>query len=331
MVRIEQASEGQKAASYNGYTPKDLCGPFPYFGGKRAVADEIWVRFGDPRQLIEPLGGSCALLLRRPTKPRAETINDINVFITNFFRACKQDPEGVAFHADSQKNQLELHARQAWLLTTGAGLLERCWEDPDFYDAKVAGWWAWGQCCWTGQGWCSEARVNQRPRWDTGNKGLLAQKRQPMASYLQALSERLRNVQILCSDWKVAVKPSLLFAYKTPVALLLDPPYGVRAGRHKALYTCDDYTVADEVRAWAVEHGDDARLRIALCGYADEHDEDIPPTWERLRWSATGGYGNQGNSNGKRNRHKEVVWFSPHCLVTGRESQAAANGVSVAA
>jgi hypothetical protein len=27
--------------------------------------------------------------------------------------------------------------------------------DPDFFDAKMAGWWAWGQSCWIGSGWCS--------------------------------------------------------------------------------------------------------------------------------------------------------------------------------
>jgi hypothetical protein len=27
--------------------------------------------------------------------------------------------------------------------------------DPDGYDAKIAGWWVWGQCCWIGSGWCS--------------------------------------------------------------------------------------------------------------------------------------------------------------------------------
>ena len=27
--------------------------------------------------------------------------------------------------------------------------------DPDYYDAKIAGWWCWGLCCWIGSGWCS--------------------------------------------------------------------------------------------------------------------------------------------------------------------------------
>ena len=27
--------------------------------------------------------------------------------------------------------------------------------DPDYYDAKIAGWWLWGICQWIGSGWCS--------------------------------------------------------------------------------------------------------------------------------------------------------------------------------
>src|ERR1035441_10569578 len=27
--------------------------------------------------------------------------------------------------------------------------------DPEFYDAKVAGWWVWGVNAWIGSGWCS--------------------------------------------------------------------------------------------------------------------------------------------------------------------------------
>ncbi len=28
-------------------------------------------------------------------------------------------------------------------------------DDPDHYDAKIAGWWVWGCCAWIGSGWCS--------------------------------------------------------------------------------------------------------------------------------------------------------------------------------
>ena len=44
-----------------------------------------------------------------------------------------------------------------WLVTTGAERVERLTTDPDYYDAKVAGWWVWGICQWIGSGWCHAA------------------------------------------------------------------------------------------------------------------------------------------------------------------------------
>lgn len=40
-----------------------LKAPFPYFGGKRVVAPEVWRRFGDTPNYVEPFFGSGAVLL----------------------------------------------------------------------------------------------------------------------------------------------------------------------------------------------------------------------------------------------------------------------------
>jgi hypothetical protein len=95
-------------------------------------------------------------------------------------------------------------------------------------------------------------------------------------------------------------------------AVFLDPPYSVAAQRNMNLYREDDGEVADAVREWAIAHGENPMLRIALCGYDGEHE--MPPTWEKFHWKAQGGYGHQSNGRGKANRHREVLWFSPHCL-----------------
>ena len=68
------------------------------------------------------------------------------------------------------------------------------------------------------------------------------------------------------------------------------------------------------VRAWALEHGDDPKLRIALCGYDGEHD--MPQSWDCVAWTAGGGYGR--SQRGKSNRHRERIWFSPHRLSDSR-------------
>jgi len=129
--------------------------PFPYFGGKSAVASVVWEALGDPVNYVEPFAGSLAVLFLRPTIGRVETVNDADGFVANFWRALSRDSDAVAEHADNPVNECDLHARHLWLLGQRERITERLMGDPDFYDAKAAGWWCWGQCCWIGSGWCS--------------------------------------------------------------------------------------------------------------------------------------------------------------------------------
>jgi hypothetical protein len=132
-----------------------LQAPFPWFGGKRKVATEVWSRFGKVVNFVEPFSGSGAVLLGRPNPSGNETINDLDGFVANFWRAVKHDPEAVAEHADNPVNENDLHARHSWLVPRRSELSERLNGDPDYFDAKIAGWWVWGLCCWIGSGWCS--------------------------------------------------------------------------------------------------------------------------------------------------------------------------------
>lgn len=146
----------------------DLKAPFPYFGGKRTVADLVWSRLGDVNNYIEPFAGSAAMLLARPTEPHIETLNDADCYVANFWRATGTDPEAVATHADNPVNEADLHARHRWLVLSedAAAFRRRIRTEPDYFDPKVAGWWCWGLCCWIGSGWCSESelRENGTPR-----------------------------------------------------------------------------------------------------------------------------------------------------------------------
>jgi hypothetical protein len=93
-----------------------LKAPFPWFGGKSRVADLVWERFGDVPNYVEPFAGSLAVLLRRPHPPRIETVNDLDCFIANFWRAIQHDPEAVAHYANWPVNEADLHARHLWLV-----------------------------------------------------------------------------------------------------------------------------------------------------------------------------------------------------------------------
>ena len=130
-------------------------------------------------------------------------------------------------------------------------------------------------------------------------------------AYLYALAERLRKVRVCCGDWSRILGPSP--TYKLGLTgVFLDPPYGGES-RDDDLYAVDSMDVAAAVRQWAIEHGDNSDLRIALCGYEDEHSEAMPDDWECIAWKARGGYSSQ-NGDGNDNPHKERIWFSPHCV-----------------
>ena len=136
----------------------ELKSPFPYFGGKSAIADIVWDAFGEVDNYIEPFFGSGAVLLSRPGWGPGirwtETVNDADGFLANFWRALGRDSDGVAQYADWPVNESDLEARHLWLVNRRKELTDKL-NDPDFYDVKFAGWWVWGISCWIGCGWCS--------------------------------------------------------------------------------------------------------------------------------------------------------------------------------
>jgi hypothetical protein len=132
-----------------------LKAPFPWFGGKSRVARLVWEHFGNVPNYVEPFAGSLAVLLGRESTPRVETVNDIDCWIANFWRALQADPDAVATYADWPVNEADLHARHLWLVNQ-VEFRERMKTDPDFYDVKIAGWWCWGICQWIGSGWCAQ-------------------------------------------------------------------------------------------------------------------------------------------------------------------------------
>ncbi|NBW12396.1 MAG: DNA adenine methylase [Caulobacteraceae bacterium] len=135
--------------------------PYPYFGGKSRCAPQVWRALGNVTNYVEPFFGSGAVLLARPDAhahnaqwPK-ETINDKDGMVSNFWRALQADPDAVAHHADWPVNENDLHARHWWLVNRLPHLTAQLEGDPDYFDAKAAGWWVWGMACWIGSGFCS--------------------------------------------------------------------------------------------------------------------------------------------------------------------------------
>ena len=178
-----------------------LKAPFPYFGGKSRIAPLVWRRFGKVRNYVEPFMGSGACLLARPLPfEGVETVNDACGFIANFWRALQADPASVAHWASWPVNENDLHARHAWLVGRKDSMQARLEGDPEWCDAKIAGWWVWGLCCWIGQGWCEGALHRTRPHLGNSGQGL----NRLEGSDLALLADRLRRVRVCCGHWSWA-------------------------------------------------------------------------------------------------------------------------------
>lgn len=123
--------------------------PFPYHGTKYAIAPLVWDLF-DPNvsNYIEPFAGAISMLLSRPgwspSSEWVETVNDVNGFIVNFWRATKYDPDTVAQYTDNPVFENDFHAIHATLSKNNVTLVEKLEGDPEYFDPKIAGWWAWG-------------------------------------------------------------------------------------------------------------------------------------------------------------------------------------------
>lgn len=309
------------AVIQGGVTP--LKAPFPWFGGKSRAAHLVWDRFGDVPNYVEPFAGSLAVLLGRPSEPKTETVNDLDAYLANFWRAVSAAPDEVAHWADWPVSEVDQHARHLWLLAQ-SDFRERMSTDPDYFDAKVAGWWVWGQCVWIGTGWCDSRWYDgERPYRKLphlgGGKGVHRQlphlgtagtgvNRRTVAlhDWLRALQQRLRRVRVACGNWDRILGESVTVKHGI-TGVLLDPPYATANGMEYAT----DTDVAHEVAEWAFANGDNPDLRIALCGYAGEHA--APTGWTVTHWKARKGY-QKAAADGTHSGHDERIWFSPHCL-----------------
>lgn len=290
----------------------DLRAPFPYFGGKRDAVSVIWRAFGRPKQYIEPFCGSCAVLLAAPSPASLEVINDANGFLANFWRVVKNNPADAARWADYPVSHIDLGARHGWLMNQ-RGALGAYLQDPNWPgDAKVAGWWLWGQCSWIGSGWCEwdgkiphawnagvgVNAIGKIPHASNAGRGeteLLTSAGRTAWHWLHRLAARLERVRMTHGDWSRCLNNHY---GGESTAVFLDPPYLF----YEKLYGNAE-PVATACAEWARRN---ESLRIGLCGHRGDYDL---PGWTVHEWSR-GKYTYSGNKTTDR----EAIWFSPACL-----------------
>lgn len=310
-----------------------LTAPFPYFGGKKNAAPIVWERFGNPSAYIEPFCGSAAMLLARPSAPTVETINDMDGLVTNFWRAAKHAPDDVADVAAQPINELDLHARSAYVLDWRENYVEVLRAEPEYYDATVAGYWLYAMNHSIGMRAVSGSHPWLRQKREDGYH-VLARKTDPNQpgtakaipklargqnqithpDYVRALmwrlQQRLAEVRVACGDWTRVLTPTVVNARSGgdgAAAVFLDPPYATGANLYDALDT-RAATISHEVREWCKTAPPE--LRICLAGYNTDHDELLAYGWTKV----TGRAGGTGYGTGVAVDARERLWFSPACL-----------------
>jgi site-specific DNA-adenine methylase len=311
----------------------DLKDPFPYFGGKRAIADQVWSAFGDVKNYVEPFCGSAAVLLQRPAPiVGSETLNDYSCSLINAWRAIARKPEELTEWLVGPVSEVETEA-QHWAIIQREFDLRPLLGDTDYCDVRFAAFWIRGANEWIGSGWGNAdgpwswsrssgwqkrsrklphlgdagTGINrQLPHLGDAGKGEYEKRCDFVFAWLSALRDRLCGVRICCGSWERVLTPSVCGKHGT-TAVFLDPPYD----ETEYVYGDATHRVSSEVRAWCVEHGGDEHFRIVLAGRADEHDALLETGWTKRGWTANRGYSSAGNEG----RKQENLWFSPACLL----------------
>jgi DNA adenine methylase len=296
-----------------------LKAPFPYFGGKSRVADLCWQAMGHCDNYVEPFAGSLAVLLARPQDrnpwpPKGETVNDLDGYVVNTWRAIQAAPAEVAALIErlGPSQELTLHAVNRELIARRGSITEELRGSVEWFDPVLASRWLWGICQWIGRGW-AETDSTQKPHLGNWGRGVFSRERRDcITEVLSALSRRLRHARILSGEWSRCLSDSSLIARTNPAAhstgctsvgILLDPPY--RAGNREDMYACES-DVAQDVADWCREHGARPELRIVLCGIAGEHS--MPSGWRYVDSMVL-----SKASRGKSKRQDRLL-LSPHCL-----------------
>ena len=264
----------------------------------------------------------------------------------NFWRATVNQAEEVARWADFPVSHVDLGARHVWMMDPqrrvdlGAALQDPNWPG----DAKLAGWWLWGQCAWIGSGWCewtgkvphvSDAgrgiqATGQVPHVGNAGMGIQATGQVPHVGNagmgIQATGQvphvsdaGMGAHEPWTSSGRVAMRWLRELANRLERVRVvhgswdrcLNSHYGAELTAifldppYKAYEKL--YGVSDPVAAEceAWARGN-AGLRVALCGHRGDYDL---PGWTEHEWDR----GRLTYSGGETTA-KECVWFSPACL-----------------
>ena len=219
---------------------------FTYLGGKFSLLPWLLPKLPETKHFVDVFGGSAVVLLNRDQAP-IETYNDINKKIVNFFQVLRRDPETLI-------NQLQLvpYSRFEYdhaFYTDGETEIEQAIK---FFIRTQQSIYAAGAQDKV-KGWAASVRESRVSISEKTYKFLKA------VNGLYEVSERLRQVQIECRDFRFILK-----SYDDPNTLFYcDCPYDMTfrsSSKYEFEFASQDY---HDLFYWAKK----AKGKVAISGY----------------------------------------------------------------
>lgn len=300
---------------------KQLFPPFPYFGGKRNAAREVWRRFGaDIKNYIEPFAGGMSVLLNRPIfdmrrlRTYRELANDTDLFLTNFWRTvCRSDNRKLIKLMEFPAGEFELLARRKEMIRRSEELRETLNKSIKSFDAELVAYWLYVQRQWIGGG---ADDVSSSPKLKMVRARECGLMTGSLEEDLTIIKARTRHIRFFQGDWQRAIISATQTVKFTNTGVFLDPPYVNQSDMYKGRLDPNDPldAVPLAARDWALEFGQYSNFRIAYCGYRHHHDHVFPTGkngWVRYPWQLKNG---MSKPIPGEEREIDMIWFSPHCL-----------------
>lgn len=260
--------------------------PFPYFGGKQMIADQIVALMPRHSHYIEPYcGGLSVLLAKSPSK--LETINDLDGEIMTFWRVLRDSPQDLARVCALTPHSRAEHAAA------------RVREDlPDLEVARRV----WVRL--------SQGRGGQLRR--TGWRYYVTGPTAPtigMPAYLEAYVERMAQVAERLHSVSLECRPALdiidAYGESAEHVLYIDPPYlgdtrgTTHAYKHEMRDETEHRTLASALST--------VNATVLLSGYHSPLYDELYRDWWRHEIAATTSQGVVKAGSGGSNR-TEVLW-----------------------
>jgi DNA adenine methylase len=254
-----------------------------YPGSKWRIASWIISQFPKHHSYLEPYLGSGAVLFNKPLS-NIETVNDLDLDITNLFSCIREDPERLAKIVEATP-----YSRHEYDSTYQIVRIPDCnYEKARQFLVK----------CWQGHGY----RVNQyKVGWKNdvqGRERAYAMRHwSDLPERVLLAAERLKQVQVECMP---AVE--LIKRFKFPEVLIYcDPPYlmNTRTAHVKQQYSNEMLTDQSHIELLEIllQHPG----YVVISGYESDLYNDMLKGWNKSFM--------QSNDQSNRPR-QEVIWMN---------------------